>query len=96
MTEDAQFSHGIARTGVYPHPDKEVVRCHRCGRPTARCREIDEYVFGVICGRADCQRVEEMLAEQFRCQEASWATPGERWYCGPSAWTPDAEVPRDV
>lgn len=90
---DADYENEMKRSGIYPYPDKEIVRCHRCGRTTARCSAADEYVFGVICGRADCQRVEEMLNPEFRCWEMRTHLPTESFAEGvPSCWSPDGEV----
>lgn len=82
---------GMARSGLYPYPGKEVVRCHVCGRSAVRGRRSTEYVFGLVCGRADCRKVDRALGDEFRCREMTIALPVQGGDGVPSCWSIEGE-----
>lgn len=43
---------------------RDASRCHRCGRAVAPGNGTG-YVYGIICNRADCHRVNQALSPRF-------------------------------
>lgn len=79
------------RSGLYPTTGTLFTECFRCGRATST-PDGTAYVFGVICNRADCRKVDEALADRFTCQSMAVSLPVEGGDGVPSCWSINGEV----
>jgi len=84
-------TNGINRSGLYPHPGEWIVTCCRCGRSTTTSN-ADEFVFGVVCDRADCRKVSEGVPARFETSEMAIALPVRGSDGVSSCWSPEGEV----
>jgi len=89
--ENGRSLDGIERSGLYPHPGEWIVTCCRCGRSTTTGNG-DEFVFGVICDRADCEKVSEGIPSRLETAEMAIALPVQGGDGVSSCWSPDGKV----
>lgn len=68
-------------------------RCWRCGRAASMPTTKDEYLFGTVCDRAECERVKQAFLDEHKRFWAAASLPVDGPGSGrPSAWSPDGRI----
>jgi ribosomal protein S27AE len=102
-----ELAEDVDRRGILPQSDSDQSRlvtdggqvesdperCWRCGRAASMATSKDEYLFGIVCDRADCKRVKQAFLDEYKRFWAAASLPVDGPGSGrPSAWSPDGRI----